>query len=339
MEPRASTESEKREFGRRHRRVRSATLTAALVLLLGAAPARAAEADLQTRTAARDLAVQGMDAFEAKDYATALDRFNRAAELISAPSISIMQARSLVKLGRWIEALDKYSNVSSATVAAGAPEAFRRAQSDAIKEAGELRTNMPRLEIQSPAARGEGAKLEVKLDGRTVPAALLDVEQPVDPGPHTVQAEADGSVVFQRAVNLAATQRINVLITPGSVEANAGVATKEPAASASSTPSKRVWSYVAFGVGGLGFTVAAVSGAVALGKQSKLDAACNPTCPRSSADDLDSFHSNRALAITGLVIGTAGVGAGVYLFLSGAGEASQVAARLTPSGAELVGTF
>ena len=322
-----------------HRRVRSSTLVAALVLFLGSGQARAAEADLQTRTAARDLAVQGVDAFEANDYATALDRFNRAAELISAPSISIMQARSLVKLGRWIEALDRYSNVSSATVAADAPEAFRRAQSDAIKEASELRANMPRLEIQSPAERGEAAALSVKLDGRAVPAALLDVEQPVDPGPHTVQAEADGSVVFRRTVQLSATQRVNVLITPGSVEANTSPSTEEPAAPAMSPPSKRVWSYVAFGVGGLGFTVAAVSGAVALEKQSKLDAACNPTCPSSSADDLASFHSNRALAITGLVVGAAGVGVGVYLFLSGHGEASQVAARLTPRGAELVGTF
>jgi hypothetical protein len=329
MKPRTSS---------RYRRARSSTFAAALVLLPVTGHARSADADLQTRTAARDLAVQGVDAFEAKDYATALDRFNRAAELISAPSIAIMQARSLVKLGRWIEALDRYSNVSSATVAADAPDAFRRAQSDASEEAGELRANMPRLEIQSPPSRGEAARVAVKLDGRPVPAALLDVEQPVDPGLHTVQAEADGRVVFRRAVQLAATQRVNVLITPGSIEANASASADEPAVSVVSPSSKRIWSYVAFGVGGLGFTVAAVSGSVALGKQSKLDDACNPTCPRSSADDLASFHSNRALAITGLVVGTVGVGVGVYLFLAG-GEASQVAARLTPSGAALVGTF
>jgi hypothetical protein len=308
-------------------------------LLFAGREASAAEPDLQTRTAARDLAVQGVDAFEAKDYATALDRFNRAAELISAPSISIMQARSLVKLGRWIEALDKYSNVSSATVAAGAPEAFRRAQSDAVKEASELRADMPRLEVQSPPAQDDGAKLVVKLDGRTVPAALLDVEQPVDPGAHTVQAESDGDIIFRRTLRLDAAQRVNVLITPGSVEASSSVPAREPAGSATSPASRRVWSYVALGVGALGFTVAAVSGSVALQKQSKLDAACNPTCPRSSADDLASFHSNRALAITGLVVGTAGVGVGVYLYLSGRGDSSQVAARLTPSGAELVGTF
>jgi hypothetical protein len=154
-----------------------------------------------------------------------------------------------------------------------------------------------------------------------------------------VQAESDGDIIFRRTLRLDAAQRVNVLITPGSVEASSSVPAREPAGSATSPASRRVWSYVALGVGALGFTVAAVSGSVALQKQSKLDAACNPTCPRSSADDLASFHSNRALAITGLVVGTAGVGVGVYLYLSGRGDSSQVAARLTPSGAELVGTF
>jgi hypothetical protein len=330
----ATTRARARGWRARARRLGVAT---ALLLSINASQVHAREADPQTRAAARDLAVQGVDAFEAKDYATALDRFNRAAELVSAPSITIMQARSLVKLERWIEALDKYSSVSSTTVPADAPEAFRRAQSDAIKEAAELRSNMPRLEIQSPPAQSQ--PLVIKLDGRLVPAALLDVEQPVDPGPHTVQAEGDGSVVFRRTVTLAAAQHVNVLITPGTVEASSSASSPEPAPSATFPPSRRVWSYVAFGVGGLGFTVAAISGSIALQKQSRLDAACNPTCPRSSEDDLASFHANRALAISGLVVGTAGVSVGLYLLLSGRGDTNQVAARLTPTGAALSGTF
>jgi hypothetical protein len=284
--------------------------------------------------------VQGADAFEAKDYATALDRFNRASALFPAPSIAVMRARTLVKLGRWVEALDAYAAVSSLTVPAAAPEAYRRAQSDALTEAGELRTSMPRLQIQSPKGAGQSEKFVIRLDERVLPAAVLDVEQPVDPGTHTVRADIDGSVVFQQTVTVAAGERTSVDVAPGSDDGSAPTKNNE-AFAASSQPgsARRVWTYVAFGAGALGFGVAIVSGSAAISKQSDLDAACRPRCPPGSEDDRASIRSNRSLAFAGLAVGVVGVGVGVYLLLSGRSDSSHVAARFTPAGARLEGVF
>src|SRR6185295_6955519 len=64
--------------------------------------------DAGIRTAARDLATQGAQAFEAGEYAQASDFFRRAHELVPAPSIALLQARSLAKLGQLLEAIDIY---------------------------------------------------------------------------------------------------------------------------------------------------------------------------------------------------------------------------------------
>ncbi len=67
--------------------------------------------DSVTRTTARDLALQGSEAFDHGQYQVALDLFQRAGELVRAPTISLMQARSLSQLGRWVEAMDAYEGV------------------------------------------------------------------------------------------------------------------------------------------------------------------------------------------------------------------------------------
>src|SRR3972149_2702255 len=109
-----------------------------LGLVMTASNARAQEVDAQTRTLARDLAVQGAEAFEREDYVTALDRLNRAAALYPAPSIDVMRARALVRLGRLLEALDRYEETQRTPLAEDAPEAFRQAVSDAKREGAEL---------------------------------------------------------------------------------------------------------------------------------------------------------------------------------------------------------
>ena len=104
--------------------------------------------DAETRTVARELARQGADAFERHDYTTALDRLTRAFSLFSAPTISVMQARSLVHLGRFVEALDKYEETQRMSLGDDSPDAFRQAVNEAKSEAEELRARIPRLLIR-----------------------------------------------------------------------------------------------------------------------------------------------------------------------------------------------
>lgn len=329
-------ENDHRSFSRVHLapRVRrplrrwSGFALSALLLLAPLGTARAAESAVQTRTAARDLAIQGAEAFEAKDYKVALDRFERASALYAAPSIAIMQARTLVKLDRWVEALDKYTAIALTALPADAPEAFRRARGDAASEADALRARTPRLEIQ---VGGETKELVVKLDGNTLPNALLNVQQPVDPGAHVVTVEAEGRPPFQRTVKLSASQQATVKLPEGHDNASPPPASQEQA-KAQAVPSRRVWTYVAFGVGGLGLTIGGISGIMALDAQSDATTKC-PRCTN------DSGSFNRTLAFTGLAVGAAGIGVGTYLYFSEKSEPQQLTARISPAGVDLALAF
>ncbi|HWA73076.1 MAG TPA: hypothetical protein VG937_12095 [Polyangiaceae bacterium] len=297
----------------------------ALLILAPLGNARAAESTIQTRTAARDLAMQGAEAFEAKDYQVALDRFERAAALYPAPTISIMQARALTQLGRWIEALDKYTTISLTALPPDAPEPFRRARAEASSEADALRERVPRLEIHVDGSA------QVTLDNNQLPAALLNVKQPVDPGIHVVRIQRQGREPFEQTLKLAAGEQVTVA-PPGA----AGDGTTSVSAEGTKAPAsgpKHVWTYVAFGVGGAALTIGAVSGVMAL--QAKADAEDCRT-PRCSGD---SGSFNRTLALTGLTVGAIGVGIGTYLYFSSKDTPRQMAARVSPAGVDFAVTF
>src|SRR5262249_45342792 len=152
-------------------------LALALLLVPAAASAQISDAD---KAGARALAQQGQDALDAKDYATAADRFARARELVPAPTLSLGLARAQVGLGRWIAAQEPYTRLLRESVPANAPPAFAKALADARKELDALEPRIPSIVINVKGA----PTFEVLLDGQPVPRALVGVNRPVDPGDH-----------------------------------------------------------------------------------------------------------------------------------------------------------
>jgi hypothetical protein len=305
----------------------------------------AQEADAETRTAAREMATQGAEAFEKQDYETALDRFQRASSLFRAPSISVMEARTLVKLGRLVAALDKYEETRHTALPADASEALQRAVNDAARESEELRARVPLLRI-SLVGKPLSVEAKVTIDGKPVPAALLDVERPVDPGHHAIEATAAGLSPVRRSIELVQGEHRQVDIQFGSSTPSDRLllspqAEQRPTPGANSTPRNPLttWGWAATGLGAVGLGTSLVTGVVALGKKSDLDSACHPGCPQSSSDTLDSFRFNRTLSYASFVVGAAALGVGGYILLSGSRESSHVSASLSPDGAALSGAF
>jgi hypothetical protein len=291
------------------------------------------------------MATQGAEAFEKQDYETALDRFQRASSLFRAPSISVMEARTLVKLGRVLAALDKYEETRHIVLPPDAPEALSRAVSDAAREGEALRARTPLLRI-SILGKPPSVEVKVTLDGKPVPEALLDVERPLDPGHHEVEATCAGRSPIRRRIDLSegehrflgieldsAAPDERLLLTARARNAD------RAARDAKSRSPLATWGWAATGLGVVGLGTSLVTGVIALGKKSDLDSICHPGCPRSSADTLDAFRLNRTLSYTGLVIGVAGLGVGGYILLSGSPESDHVSASLTPGGAALSGAF
>lgn len=318
-------------------RAASALLLAALVLLRPDV-AGADSTDALTRTAARELAVEGAQSFEQRDYRNALDRFRRAFAVFPAPSIAIMEARSLVGLGRFVEALDKYEETLRTPLADDAPDAFRQAVADAAREAEELKPRIPRLTLDIDAETRALPGFDLMLDGKRIRGALWGVPLPVDPGEHTVRASATARAPVLRRVALAEAARELVRVDFAASVPSAAV-TETATASASPGSSSRVLGWTAVGVAGLGLGTSAITGVIALGKKSELDDACRPTCPASAKDDIDSWRTQRTISYVSLGVGAAALAVGGYLLLGSDDDATQVGALVTPTGASLRGEF
>jgi hypothetical protein len=302
-------------------------------LLLSVASARA-EDDAETRTAARDLATQGGQAFDAGKYAEASDFFRRAHQLVAAPSIALMQARSLAKLGQLLEAMDIYEQTTRLKLADDAPEAYVTAVQTARAEVEDVRTRLPRLKLTVlGTSRADGA--QVTIDDKPTPDALLGVERPVDPGLHHFAVRVAGQIRAERDLTVVEGQSYQVELDahPAQPTAKPAVAPVEPQSQApGSANSRRTMAYGGLGIGVVGLGVGTYTGLVALHHKSNLDSACHPGCPASSASDIDSWRSNRTVSWLSYGVGLAAAGAGVLLLTLGKPNQEHVAVRALPNG-------
>ena len=312
--------------------------------LLGSGSARAEDAEI--RTAARDLATQGAEAFEAGRYADASDFFRRAHELVPAPTIALLEARSLAKLALLLEAADVYEQTAHVKLADDAPAAYAQAIETARLEVEEVRKRVPRLKLSvTGAASGEFA--QVSMDDKPTPPALLGVERPVNPGLHRIVVYVAGELRISRDLSLTEGEayqieldikRVEKAPQPTPVAKRAYVASTPHANVVAASPLK-TFGYVALGVGAVGLGLGTYTGIVALHHKSTLDAACDPRCPSSYANDLDGFRSNRTLSWASYAVGVAAVATGVVLLTLGKPSGEQLAIHAVSNGLRIGGQF
>src|SRR6478752_5526740 len=150
---------------------------AAGLLWVGTASAEPSAAD---RATARELASEGYFALQDKRYADAADRFRRADALVHAPTLTLDWARSLVGLGQFVEAQERYELIIREGVDAKSPQSWQRALSDAKTE---LAAPKPRLATVTITVGGAG-DAHVTIDGTAMPSASIGVGRPINPGAH-----------------------------------------------------------------------------------------------------------------------------------------------------------
>jgi hypothetical protein len=282
---------------------------------------RAAPTDAD-RASARELAREGYDALEQKNYAVAEDRFRRADALVHAPTIVVDHARALVGMGRLVEASERYALVIREGVASDAPASWKQAVIDAEREIEAVKPRLAWLVINIVGPK----EPQVTVDGREVPVASLGARRATDPGKRKVRVTADGFVSGGRMVVLKEGEEQTVTITLGPAES---VMLEETAApvddpvqpTTSAQPSPLPW--IALGVGGAGLAVGTVTGIMALGIHSDLsescpDGKCHPQSPEEEERMKDDRSQYRTLGtISGIAfgVGLAGAATGVVLLL------------------------
>ncbi len=190
-----------------------ATLTFPFALLLASPGAFAQQpVDAATKSAARTVAEEALKLYDKGDYAGAYEKANRANDLVHAPTMGLLTGRCLEKLGRLVEASEKYLEAARATLEPNASPAQKSAQTEADKARTALLPRIPSVELildpPAPNAR-------VTLDGKHVPPAMVGIKRPIDPGAHTV-AVARGSESATQDFTLKEAEAVRVVLkAPG----------------------------------------------------------------------------------------------------------------------------
>ncbi|HEX6764138.1 MAG TPA: tetratricopeptide repeat protein, partial [Polyangiaceae bacterium] len=176
-------------------------LFVAAALLVAAVSPRALAQDVDdaTRAAARDLASEGSDLYQAESFEQAYDRFNRAYQLVHAPTVGIWAARSLVKLGRLVEASERFLELERLTLAENASPEHHKAKEDAAAERQALAPRIPSVRVLLEGA--QPSEVFVTLNGELLQTPLVGEKRPVNPGKLAIKGTR-GRDVVQAEVDL-----------------------------------------------------------------------------------------------------------------------------------------
>jgi hypothetical protein len=341
--------------------MRSSSTAFAIALSLAASasvtvarPAHAQSDD--DRATARALGVEGQQALDNKSYATAEDRFRRADKLVHAPTLELGLARALAAEAKYVEAQETYNRMIREGLPPGAPDVFKRALDDAKKEVETVSPKLGSVLITVKAASGTDIPdPKVNLDDRTVNAASLGVKRAIDPGPHTLRVTADGykpvEMRFAVLEGASATEAVTLDKDNTPVAAAAPTPAATPAATPTPAPAsapaaatsdtgphkKSILPYVAFGVGGAGLVLGAITGLVAIGDHSTINKDCGgSSCPAGKdADKISSYHTMAALSTVGFIVAIVGGGAGAVLLLTQPKDSGEGAPPPTAKGVRL----
>jgi hypothetical protein len=222
------------------------------------------------RATARRLATEGQIALKKGDFDTAADRFERANDLLAAPTFLVRLARARTGQGRLVEAYEIYRKVIRDGVEADKPEAFKRALADAKQE---VKAVEPRLAWVSDNVVGANPnEVEVSLNGAVIPSAALGAQRPVDPGTLRAKATADGFRPAEAEVQLAEGEHLpaielRMVALPKPEPVAVTVHDTQPVMTADGGEpgflSQRSLGYITLGLGGAGLVVGGVTGILA----------------------------------------------------------------------------
>lgn len=278
----------------------------AAALALSSSIARADNVDPAARSTARKLGQEALKLYDAGSYAAALDKLNTADSLVPSPTLGLYAARCLAKLGRLVEASERYLEVTRMQLDRNAAPVMRKAQAEAVQERDKLLPTIPTLEVRLEGPRGDG--VEVTVDDKPLLPGLIGEKRPVNPGNHrAIARRADTEVTRMVTVVVGTNAQIVLTLPP------------LPPTPMKRTPPLRVAGWVGLGLGIAGATFGAVNGIIAVAQEQSLLADCTAGksyCPASAAGKIATYNVTSKLTTVGLVTGLVGLGFGVPVVIA-----------------------
>jgi hypothetical protein len=298
----------------------------------------------QEKAGAREAAEAGAEAFDAGKFDQAIDLFKRAESVVHATPHLLYLARSYAKLNQLVQARESYMAIVNEPPGPGSSQVLKDTYNTAEAELDKLDPRVPRVTI---VVQGEGGNgLQVTVDGTAVPAALLGVPQPINPGPHQFQATAEAAESSPTSLDLKEGARETVMLTlhPSAAKpAAAGGAESgntvggDVTADTGSSSTQRVVAYSALGVGVIGVGLGTLFLLQRSAPQDDADAlyaacagsaaGCDAQDQSAIADKDDEAQSKLVLSLVSYGVGAIGIGTGVTLLLLDGGEDKKETAR------------
>ncbi len=146
--------------------------------------------ETERKAAARAAFAEGIGMQERNDCAGALPRFETAERLFDAPTHLLHIAQCQAATGRLVEAQESYITLSHVALAPQAPEAFRQAQDAGSKELVKLKPRIPTLRVEVTPTLASFKGVVVQINGTQMPADLVGVARPLNPGRYRVTVTA-----------------------------------------------------------------------------------------------------------------------------------------------------
>jgi hypothetical protein len=317
-------------------------------------PGRAlAQSDAADIAAARSLGVEGFKLAAAGNCAEAVDKLARSEALHHAVSVLEKLGECQVSVGKLVDGTEALRRVTHEALPSNAPAAFIAAREQAAALLDATARRVAHLNIAVTGAPTAGAGVWVKVDGANVPTASLNVDRPVDPGAHVIEAGAPGFVAttVKMVSNEGATDPVKLVLVPAPVTVAVAAAPPTPLPAppapriddksrADQATRSHTVAYVVGGAGLAGLAIGAISGVVALGDKSTLNGACHAgACPESASSALSGGKTAGTVSTVGFVVGGVGVAAGVVLYFLDLGGGATATARVGIGEVGLSGTF
>lgn len=298
------------------------------VLLGTASPVFAEGTDDATRAAARSIATAGVNAYQQNDFALASAKLEKAYSLVKAPTFGLWSARSLVKLGKLVQASERYREVGRLSFSGGDPAVQKQAQVDAAAELEALVPRVPSIVIQLSGAVAN--ETSIRVNGVAVSAALVGEQMLVDPGDHAITAENGGRRV-RAHVSVAEGERktVELAFRADASQPNAPAPVVPAGTASQSEPNakqtgkgigtQRSFALVSGGIGVVGVALGTVFG---LKSKSNHDRAANLGCSGATCPTDDGLKASADARSAGnfstvaFAVGVAGVVGGAALWFT-----------------------
>jgi hypothetical protein len=305
------------------------------VACMGIAPA---SAHAQDEAAARALFSDGRRLMKAGRYEDACAKFEAAKKLYTSSGLLLNLAACHEHLNRTASAWAEFGDAAFAASSSGRGSD----EAEAKRRQAALEPKLTRVAIRVTAPVQDEV---VRRDGAPIDRAAWESAIPVDPGQHTLTAEAAGHTSWSATINAVEPGKTVTVEVPALAEVP-HPEVKAPVADAASTGSAeapasapapgKTQRVIGIVVGGSGVVAMGVSGVIAIMAKSQYDTATGESGPARHNDSVDAGNLADVASVV-LVAGAVATAAGAVLWLTA--PRAPVAVGTNGTGVFLAGSF